>query len=44
MHLITKKKNISANRIITGVSFTKNDTKITLIGVVDKPGVAASIF
>mgnify|MGYP001325294706 FL=1 len=42
--LITKKKNISANRIITGVSFTKNDTKITLIGVVDKPGVAASIF
>jgi aspartate kinase len=42
--LITKKKNISTNRIITGVSFTKNDTKITLIGVVDKPGVAASIF
>ena len=42
--LITKKKNISANRIITGVSFTKNDSKITLIGVVDKPGVAASIF
>ena len=42
--LITKKKNISANRIITGVSFTKNDSKITLIGVVDKPGVAATIF
>ena len=42
--LITKKKNISANKIITGVSFTKNDSKITLIGVVDKPGVAASIF
>ncbi len=42
--LITKKKNISINRIITGVSFTKNDSKITLLGVVDKPGVAASIF
>tara|TARA_B100002052_G_scaffold275135_1_gene278781 strand:- start:581 stop:1669 length:1089 start_codon:yes stop_codon:yes gene_type:complete len=42
--LITKKKNISSNRIITGVSFTKNDSKITLLGVVDKPGVAASIF
>ena len=42
--LITKKNNISVNRIITGVSFTKNDSKITLIGVVDKPGVAASIF
>jgi len=41
--LITKKKNIS-NRIITGVTFTKNDSKISLLGVIDKPGVAASIF
>ena len=42
--LITKKKNISKAKIITGVSFTKNDSKITLLGVVDKPGIAASIF
>ena len=42
--LITKKKNISSNNIIRGVSFTKNDTKVTLVGVKDKPGVAASIF
>jgi len=42
--LITKRKNISKDKIITGISFTKNETKITLIGVVDKPGVAASIF
>ncbi len=42
--LITKRKNISKDKIITGISFTKNDTKITLIGVVDKPGIAASIF
>ncbi len=42
--LITKKKNIITYKTITGVSFTKNDTKITLLGVVDKPGVAASIF
>ncbi len=42
--LITKKKNISSNNIIRGVSFTKNDAKITLIGVKDKPGVAAAIF
>ena len=26
------------------ISFTKNDSKITLLGVVDKPGIAASIF
>ena len=42
--LITKRKNISKEKIITGISFTKNDSKITLIGVVDEPGVAASIF
>ena len=42
--LITKRKNILSNKIIRGVSFTKNDAKVTLIGVKDKPGVAASIF
>ena len=42
--LISKKKNIIKDKTITGISFTKNDTKITLLGVVDKPGVAASIF
>tara|TARA_Y100001958_G_C21186019_1_gene515084 strand:- start:212 stop:1426 length:1215 start_codon:yes stop_codon:yes gene_type:complete len=42
--LITKKKNISINKIITGISFTKNDAKVTLVGVIDKPGIAASIF
>ena len=42
--LITKSKNISKEKIITGISFTKNDTKISLLGVIDKPGVAASIF
>ena len=42
--LITKRKNITKPKIITGISFTKNDSKITLLGVTDKPGVAASIF
>ena len=42
--LITKKKNILNNKIITGISSTKDDAKITLIGVKDKPGIAASIF
>ncbi len=42
--LITKKKNIINNRIITGISSTQNDSKVSLIGVKDKPGVAASIF
>ena len=42
--LITKKKNVLNNKIIRGVSFTKNDAKFTLVGVKDRPGVAASIF
>ena len=42
--LITKRKNILNNKIIRGISFTKNDAKISLIGVRDKPGIAASIF
>ncbi len=42
--LITKKKNIINNKIITGISSTENDSKITLLGVKDRPGIAASIF
>ena len=42
--LITKKSNIIKNKIITGISSTHNDSKVTLVGVKDRPGVAASIF
>ena len=42
--LITRKSNIINNKIITGISLTHNDSKVTLVGVKDKPGVAASIF
>ena len=42
--LITKRKNIINNKIITGISSTDNDAKVTLLGVKDKPGIAASIF
>ncbi len=42
--LITKRSNIINNKIITGISSTQNDAKVTLVGVKDKPGVAAAIF
>jgi len=42
--LITKRKNIFRNKTITGLTSTKNDAKVTLVGVKDKPGVAASVF
>ena len=42
--LITKRKNIINRSIITGISSTQNDAKVTLVGIKDKPGIAASIF
>ncbi len=42
--LITRSKKAFSNQIITGISSTKNDAKITIVGVKDRPGVAASIF
>ena len=34
----------SDNQAVTGVAYSKNEAKITLIDVEDKPGVAAEIF
>ena len=42
--LITKKSKIKNSKIVTGISSTQNDSKVSLIGVKDKPGVAAAIF
>jgi aspartate kinase len=42
--LITNSSKAFSDQIITGISSTKNDAKITIEGVKDKPGVAASIF
>jgi len=42
--LITNNKKAFSDKIITGITSTKNDVKVTMTGVKDKPGVAASIF
>ena len=42
--LITGSSKAYSNQIITGISSTKNDAKITIVGVKDRPGIAASIF
>ena len=42
--LITNNKKAFSNQIITGITSTKNDAKVTMVGVKDKPGVAAAIF
>ena len=41
---IFSQENIDYSKSVTGVAYSKDDAKVTLIGVEDKPGVAASIF
>jgi aspartate kinase len=41
---IFNQENIDYTKSVTGVAYSKDDAKITLIGVQDKPGVAANIF
>ena len=41
---ITSQENIDYSKSVTGVAYSKDDAKITLIGVQDKPGVAANVF
>lgn len=41
---ILSEDKISYDQVITGVAYSKDDAKITLIGVKDKPGVASAIF
>ncbi len=41
---IFSQENIDYTKSVTGVAYSKDDAKITVIGVEDKPGVAANIF
>ena len=41
---IFSQENIDYTKSVTGVAYSKDDAKITLTGVQDKPGVAANIF
>ena len=41
---IFDQQSIDYSKSVTGVAYSKDDAKITLIGVSDKPGVAANIF
>ncbi len=41
---IFSKENLDYNKAVTGVAYSKDDAKITLQAVEDKPGVAAEIF
>lgn len=42
--LIVSEENIMEKQIVNGVAFTRNEAKITILGVPDSPGTAAAIF
>ena len=42
--LIVNEKQLIEKEIVSGVSYSKNESKITISGVPDKPGISASIF
>jgi len=42
--IITSQSEIDYKKVVTGITYSKNDAKVTLVGVMDKPGVAADIF
>ena len=42
--LITKEENIMEAPVVSGIALDKNQIRIGMYGVVDKPGIASSIF
>ncbi|HOO49781.1 MAG TPA: aspartate kinase [Alphaproteobacteria bacterium] len=42
--MIVSEEDIMEKQIVNGVTFTRNEAKITLLSVPDMPGIAASIF
>ena len=42
--LITKEDNIMEKPLVSGIAIDRNQARVTLRGVTDKPGIAASIF
>tara|TARA_B100001769_G_C21922445_1_gene497395 strand:- start:224 stop:838 length:615 start_codon:yes stop_codon:yes gene_type:complete len=41
---IIDEKNLIEKEIVSGVSYSKNEAKITISGIPDKPGISAKIF
>ena len=42
--LVTKEEASMEHVVVTGIAFTKDEAKVTLIGVPDTPGIAAKLF
>lgn len=42
--LVTKEEDIVEKQIVNGIAFSRDDAKVTLLNVPDRPGIAAAIF
>ncbi|QOY55181.1 aspartate kinase [Candidatus Sulfurimonas marisnigri] len=42
--LITKEENIMEKPLVSGIALDKNQARISLMGVIDRPGIASEIF
>ncbi len=42
--IVTREEEIMETAVVTGVAHTKNEAKITIVKVPDRPGIAAKIF
>lgn len=42
--LVCDEEEIVESKVVSGVAFQRDEAKVTLLGVADRPGVAASIF
>lgn len=42
--LVCDEDDILEQRVVSGIAYTKDEAKITLLGVADKPGVAGKVF
>ena len=41
---IISESQIDHKKVVTGIAYSKKNAKVSLVGVVDKPGVAADVF
>jgi len=42
--LITKEENIMEQPLVSGIALDKNQARVSLMGVIDRPGIASDIF
>jgi len=42
--LVVDEEDIVEQQIVSGIAYSRDEAKVTLVGVMDKPGVSASIF